>query len=301
MKLNLLIQHLDTVSVQGPADVNVSAICSDSRKVTPGALFIAVRGFAGDGHAYISQALDRGAVAVICEEIREESPSGVCFVQVDNSRKAVALAADAFWDHPSRKITLVGITGTNGKTTTVTLLYHLFRSLGYSCGLLSTIANYVGEERLETENTTVDPITLNSLLARMVEAGCEYCFMEVSSIGVEQDRVTGLRFAMGIFSNLTHDHLDYHKTFAEYLRCKKLFFDRLPKDAVALINKDDRNGSVMVQNTAAKVISYSVQGLADHTARILEQNFDGMLLKLDGTDTWCRLIGRHNAYNLLTI
>ena len=237
MKLNLLIQHLDTVSVQGPADVNVSAICSDSRKVTPGALFIAVRGFAGDGHAYISQALDRGAVAVICEEIPEESPSGVCFVQVDNSRKAVALAADAFWDHPSRKITLVGITGTNGKTTTVTLLYHLFRSLGYSCGLLSTIANYVGEERLETENTTVDPITLNSLLARMVEAGCEYCFMEVSSIGVEQDRVTGLRFAMGIFSNLTHDHLDYHKTFAEYLRCKKLFFDRLPKDAVALINK----------------------------------------------------------------
>ena len=232
---------------------------------------------------------------------RASVPSGVCFVQVANSRKAVALAADAFYGHPSGKLTLVGITGTNGKTTTVTLLYNLFRNLGYSCGLLSTIANYVDGQRLETENTTVDPITLNSLLARMVEAGCEYCFMEVSSIGVEQDRVTGLQFAMGIFSNLTHDHLDYHKTFAEYLRCKKLFFDQLPKDAIALINADDRNGSVMVQNTRAQVVTYSVQGLADHTARVLEQNFDGMLLKIDGTDTWCRLIGRHNAYNLLAI
>ena len=177
----------------------------------------------------------------------------------------------------------------------------MFRNLGYSCGLLSTIANYVGDERLETENTTVDPITLNSLLARMVEKGCSYCFMEVSSIGVEQDRVTGLDFALGIFSNLTHDHLDYHKTFAEYLRCKKLFFDRLPKGAIALVNSDDRHGSVMVQNTKAQVVTYSVQGLADHTARILEQNFDGMLLKIDGVDTWCRLIGRHNAYNLLAI
>ncbi len=323
MKLNELIQHIDTVSVQGPAHVNVTAVCSDSRKVTPGALFIAVKGYASDGHAYISQALDRGAVAVICEELPEGAealssaslrdpvranaserasvPSGVCFVQVANSRKAVALAADAFYGHPSGKLTLVGITGTNGKTTTVTLLYNLFRNLGYSCGLLSTIANYVDGQRLETENTTVDPITLNSLLARMVEAGCEYCFMEVSSIGVEQDRVTGLQFAMGIFSNLTHDHLDYHKTFAEYLRCKKLFFDQLPKDAIALINADDRNGSVMVQNTRAQVVTYSVQGLADHTARVLEQNFDGMLLKIDGTDTWCRLIGRHNAYNLLAI
>mgnify|MGYP002624593139 CR=1 FL=1 len=294
MKLRELIQHFDTVSVQGPADVNVTAICSDSRKVTPGALFIAVRGYSSDGHAYIPQALDRGAVAVICEELpegaealssaslrdpvranapeRASAPSGVCFVKVANSRRAVALVADAFYGHPSRELTLVGITGTNGKTTTVTLLYHLFRKLGYSCGLLSTIANYVGEERLETENTTVDPITLNSLLARMVEAGCEYCFMEVSSIGVEQDRVTGLQFSMGIFSNLTHDHLDYHKTFAEYLRCKKLFFDNLPKEAVALINQDDRNGSVMVQNTKAQVVTYSVQGLADHTARILEQS-----------------------------
>ena len=286
-------------------------ITADSRKVVPGALFVAVKGYASDGHQYIRQALEKGATGIICEYIPEgtdvpesslSDPSGkVQFEVVENSRKALALAADEFYDHPSRKLTLVGITGTNGKTTTVTLLYHLFRNLGYQCGLLSTIANYVGDERLETENTTVDPVTLNSLLARMVEKGCEYCFMEVSSIGVEQDRVTGLHFAMGIFSNLTHDHLDYHKTFAEYLRCKKLFFDTLPKGAIALINEDDSHGQVMVQNTQARVVTYSVKGLADHTARIMEQSFEGMLLKLDGTEVWCRLIGAHNAYNLLAI
>ncbi len=276
-------------------------ITADSRKVVPGALFVAVRGYAGDGHSYIADALARGARGVICEQLPEETPAGVEFQLTDNSRRALALAADAFYDHPSRKLTLVGITGTNGKTTTVTLLYNLFRSLGYECGLLSTIANYVGGKRLETENTTADPVTVNSLLARMVAEGCAYCFMEVSSIGMEQDRVTGLQFRLGIFSNLTHDHLDYHKTFAEYLRCKKLFFDSLPKDATALVNADDRNGAVMVQNTRAQVVTYSVKGLADHTARILEQGFDGMLLKLDGTELWCRLIGEHNAYNLLAI
>ena len=301
MNLSKIISALAIEEIQGPADVDITAVCSDSRKVVPGALFVAVRGYASDGHAYIPQALEKGAVAVICEEVPQMAKGTVTTVKVQNSRKAVALAADAFYGHPSGKLTLVGITGTNGKTTTVTLLYNLFRNLGYPCGLLSTIANYVGEERLETENTTVDPITLNSLLSRMVEKGCGYCFMEVSSIGVEQDRVTGLEFKLGIFSNLTHDHLDYHKTFAEYLRCKKLFFDMLPESAIALINDDDRNGRVMVQNTKAQVVTYSVQGLADHTARILEQNFDGMLLRIDGTDTWCRLIGRHNAYNLLAI
>ena len=300
---------------------NFTLITADSRKVIPGALFVAVRGYASDGHDYIQSAIEKGATGIICEHVPEEirrssrrmtednvsSPYGltggsnVQFEIVENSRKALALAADEFYDHPSRKLKLVGITGTNGKTTTVTLLYRLFMGMGYQCGLLSTIANYVGEERLETENTTADPITINSLMARMVEKGCEYCFMEVSSIGVEQDRVTGLDFAMGIFSNLTHDHLDYHKTFAEYLRCKKLFFDTLPKQAIALINTDDKNGPVMVQNTAAKVVTYSVKGLADHTARMLEQSFDGMLLRIDGTDTWCRLIGEHNAYNLLAI
>ena len=277
-------------------------ITADSRKVVPGALFIAVKGYASDGHDYIQSAIDKGATGIICEHIPEgASVPSVEFEVVENSRKAMALAADEFYDHPSRKLTLVGITGTNGKTTTVTLLYNLFRGLGYKCGLLSTIANYVGDERLETENTTVDPITLNSLLARMVEEGCRYCFMEVSSIGVEQDRVTGLHFAMGIFSNLTHDHLDYHKTFAEYLRCKKLFFDNLPKDAIALINADDKNGEVMVQNTRARVVTYSVRGMGDHIARVMEQSFEGMQLKIDGTETWCRLIGAHNAYNLLAI
>jgi len=195
----------------------------------------------------------------------------------------------------------VGITGTNGKTTTVTLLYNLFMGLGYNCGLLSTIANYVGKERLETDNTTSDPITINSLMSRMADAGCEYCFMEVSSIGVEQERVAGLKFKVGIFSNLTHDHLDYHGTFAEYLRCKKMFFDSLPADATAITNIDDRNGRVMVQNTAAKVVTYSCKSLADHTCRIMEESFEGMMLKIDGMEVWTRLIGQHNAYNLLAI
>ena len=302
MKLKQIIQNLPAASCKGSLDVEIGAICSDSRKVVPGSLFIAVRGFQSDGHSYIGKAIESGAVAVICEEIPEGvNAPGVSFVRVENSRLAVALAADSFYGHPSGKLSLVGITGTNGKTTTVTLLYNLFRKLGYACGLLSTIANYVDGEREETQNTTVDPITLNDLLSRMVSRGCQYCFMEVSSIGVEQDRVSGLSFAMGIFSNLTHDHLDYHKTFAEYLRCKKLFFDKLGADAIALINSDDRNGDVMVQNTRAKIVRYSVKGLADHTARILEQSFDGMLLEIDGTQTWCRLIGEHNAYNLLAI
>ena len=283
-------------------------ITADSRKVIPGTLFVAVNGHASDGHDYIADAIRKGATGIVCERLPEDEEilrcaqnGNVQIEVVDNSRRALALLADEFYGHPSRKLKLVGITGTNGKTTTVTLLYNLFRSLGHKCGLLSTIANYVGDERFETENTTVDPVTLNELLARMVEEGCEYCFMEVSSIGVEQDRVTGLQFAMGIFSNLTHDHLDYHKTFAEYLRCKKLFFDNLPKEAIALVNVDDSHGNVMVQNTRAQVVTYSVKGLADHTARIIEQSFEGMQLKIDGIETWCRLIGAHNAYNLLAI
>ena len=301
MKLNELIQDIGAVEVRGSLDIDITAITSDSREVTPGALFVAVRGFASDGHRYIAQAIGKGAAAVVCEEIPDQVRDDVTFVRVSNSRHAVALAADAFYGHPSRKLTLVGITGTNGKTTTVTLLYRLFKALGHPCGLLSTIANYVDDKRLETANTTADPITINRLLAEMVDAGCGYCFMEVSSIGVEQERVAGLTFAAGIFSNLTHDHLDYHKTFAEYLRCKKLFFDNLPRSARAIINVDDKNGPVMVQNTAAKVVTYACKRPADHTARILEQSFEGMLLRIDGKETWCRLVGAHNAYNLLAI
>ena len=260
------------------------AITCDSRKVTPGCLFIAVRGANDDGNRYIDAAMKAGAAAYISTD-----------------RRGLAEIADKFYDHPSGKLKLVGITGTNGKTTTVTLLYHMMRSLGYECGLLSTIANYVGARRTETTNTTSDPITINRLLSEMVEAGCEYCFMEVSSIGVEQERVAFLEFAAGIFSNLTHDHLDYHGTFAEYIRCKKLFFDQLPAGASAIINIDDRNGSVMVQNTRAKVVTYSCHSGADHTCRILEESFDGMLLKIDGKEVWSKLVGAHNAYNLLAI
>ncbi|MBR1489517.1 MAG: UDP-N-acetylmuramoyl-L-alanyl-D-glutamate--2,6-diaminopimelate ligase [Bacteroidales bacterium] len=331
MKLKDIIRNIDPVEVLGSLDTEITAITCDSREVTPGSLFIAVKGFASDGHKYIPSALEKGAVAVVCEdgdfstrpsalvemtEIKETASvemtgpvisseakrsREISWVKVRNSRHAVAMAADAFYGHPSGKLSLVGITGTNGKTTTVTLLYRLFKAMGHPSGLLSTIANYVDDKRLETANTTADPITINRLLAEMVDAGCSYCFMEVSSIGVEQERVAGLQFAAGIFSNLTHDHLDYHKTFAEYLRCKKLFFDNLPKEAYAIINVDDKNGPVMVQNTAAKVVTYACKRLADHTARILEQSFEGMLLKIDGKETWTRLVGAHNAYNLLAI
>ena len=311
MILEEIISQCNAAAVSGPSGIDISAVCCDSRKVTPGAAFIAVRGFAGDGHKFIASAIEKGASAVLYED--EEALRGqlegldgavrekVALVRVPDSRYAVAMAADAFYGHPSRSLTLVGITGTNGKTTTVTLRYHLFTNLGYRCGLLSTIANYVGDRMLETANTTADPITINSLMREMVDEGCEYCFMEVSSIGMEQERVAGLDFNIGIFSNLTHDHLDYHKTFAEYLRCKKLFFDSLPASAYAVTNADDRNGMVMVQNTAAKVVTYSCRSIADHTCRIVEESFDGMQLRIDGREVWTRLIGQHNAYNLLAI
>ena len=284
MRLEQIIRNTGVKIVRGEAGTEITSICSDSRKAAPGALFIAVKGFSIDGHDFIDAAVETGASAVVSAD-----------------RKGLALCAANFYDNPSEKLRLIGITGTNGKTTTVTLLYHMMRSLGYECGLLSTIANYVGARRTETTNTTSDPITINRLLAEMVEAGCEYCFMEVSSIGVEQERVAFLEFAAGIFSNLTHDHLDYHGTFAEYIRCKKLFFDQLPASASAIINIDDRNGSVMVQNTRAKVVTYSCHSGADHTCRILEESFDGMLLKIDGKEVWSKLVGAHNAYNLLAI
>ena len=284
MRLQDIIKGTDAKILYGTPETEIDAIVSDSRKAAAGAAFFAVKGHDRDGHDYIDAARAAGASAI-----------------VSASRRDLALCAANFYGHPSEKLSLVGITGTNGKTTTVTLLYNLFMGLGYNCGLLSTIANYVGRNRSETENTTADPITINRLLKEMNDQGCEYCFMEVSSIGVEQERVAGLKYKVGIFSNLTHDHLDYHGTFAEYLRCKKLFFDSLPKDAYALINIDDRNGMVMVQNTAAKVVTYSCRNMADHTCRILEESFEGMLLKIDGTETWTRLIGQHNAYNVLAI
>jgi UDP-N-acetylmuramoyl-L-alanyl-D-glutamate--2,6-diaminopimelate ligase len=308
MILEKIIAGCGATVIEGNAQLEISSICNDSRKAVADSLFIAVRGFASDGHSYIATAIEKGARAVMCEDLemtREQiaktGSNDITIVKVGSSRHALAIAAANFYDNPSHKLTLVGITGTNGKTTTVTLLYRMFTALGYSCGLLSTIANYVGAKGTEAVNTTSDPLTINSLLNEMVNAGCEYCFMEVSSIGVEQERVEGLKFKVGIFSNLTHDHLDYHKTFAEYLRCKKLFFDRLPSDAIAVTNVDDRNGMVMVQNTKAKVVTYSLRSIADHTCRIIEQSFEGMLLRLDSRESWSPLIGQHNAYNLLAI
>jgi len=308
MRLDRIIRNSGCTVAAGNPLAEVSAVCNDSRKVVPGALFVAVKGFAVDGHAFIATAVEKGASVIVYEDeaslrdqLQKTAGREITLVKAESSRYALAILAANFYDNPSEKLTLVGITGTNGKTTTVTLLHRMFTAMGYSCGLLSTIANYVGTKGTEAVNTTSDPLTINSLLAEMVDAGCGYCFMEVSSIGVEQERVAGLKFKAGIFSNLTHDHLDYHKTFAEYLRCKKLFFDTLPSDAYAITNIDDRNGLVMVQNTKAEVVTYSVRSIADHTCRVMEQSFEGMLLKIDGIEAWSALIGQHNAYNLLAI
>ncbi len=308
MRLDKIINGSGCVVVSGDTITEIDAICNDSRKVTRGSIFVAVKGYAIDGHDYIAIAIGKGAKAIVYEDrealerqISGADLEGITLLEAESSRYALAIMAANFYDNPSHKLTLVGITGTNGKTTTVTLLYRMFMALGYNCGLLSTIANYVGTKGEEAVNTTSDPLTINSLLNEMVKAGCEYCFMEVSSIGVEQDRIAGLKFKVGIFSNLTHDHLDYHKTFAEYLRCKKLFFDNLDADAYAITNIDDRNGMVMLQNTRAKQVTYSCRSIADHTCKVMEQSFEGMMLKMDGMEAWSRLIGMHNAYNLLAI
>lgn len=284
MRTEEVILGLNVSSTAGDLKAELKGICSDSRKVSAGELFVAVDGTKLKGSDFVADAMAKGAAAAVVTD-----------------RAGLAAIADRFYGHPSGKLRLVGITGTNGKTTTVTLLYNMMRSLGFECGLLSTIANFVGSRRSETANTTADPITINRLLAEMVDAGCEFCFMEVSSIGLEQERVACLEYAAGIFSNLTHDHLDYHGTFAEYLRCKKMFFDNLPAKATAIINADDRNGQVMVQNCKAKVVTYSCRGAADHCCRIMEESFEGMMLRIDGAEVWVKLIGAHNAYNLLAI
>ncbi len=282
--------------------LGIRSIETDSRKCTPGSLFVAVAGNAADGHKFISKAIDNGAVAVVYQnEGSFEKRSGITYIKADSSRRALATLASRFYGDPSAKLNLVGVTGTNGKTTTATLLYRLFTSMGYACGLISTIANYVGSKKIHTEHTTPDPLELNALLAEMVASGCEYCFMEVSSHAVDQDRVAGLKFKGGIFSNLTHDHLDYHKTFAAYRDCKKAFFDSLPADAFALVNIDDANGEVMVQNCKAHIYRYSCTRMADFKCRLMEETMDGMQLTIDGTQVWTRFIGAHNAYNLLAV
>lgn len=302
MKLKDLLRNIETAECTGNCEVEIKDICFDSRKCTPGSLFVAVDGNLSDGHKFIPKAVENGAVAVVYQNPACDGKiEGAAAVRVADSRGALALMASAFHDNPSSKLTLVAVVGTNGKTTTATLLYELFTQLGYHCGLISTIANFIGRKSFPADHTTPDPVELNALLAEMAGAGCQYCFMEVSSHSIDQERVKGLTFAGGIFSNITHDHLDYHKTFDNYLRCKKRFFDELPSGAFALVNIDDRNGSVMVQNTAAKVYTYSCGSMADFRGRIMDQTMEGMLLKIDGTQLWTMFIGAHNAHNLLAV
>jgi UDP-N-acetylmuramoyl-L-alanyl-D-glutamate--2,6-diaminopimelate ligase len=279
----------------------VSAIAFDSRKVKKDSLFIATRGTAVDGHTFIDQAITSGAIAIVCEEFPAIMNEGVTYVKVRNSSFALGVVASNFYDNPSQKLKLVGVTGTNGKTTTVTLLFNLFRMLGFGVGLISTVKNKINKEVIPATHTTPDAIALNELLHTMVEKGCQYAFMEVSSHAVAQHRIAGIHFAGGVFTNITHDHLDYHKTFDEYIRAKKGFFDQLPEDAFALTNKDDANGLIMLQNTKANRITYAIKTIADHKCKVMENHLHGLLLNIDGQELWVRLIGSFNAYNVLAV
>ena len=279
----------------------VTGIEIDSRKIKQGDLFVALCGTQTDGHQYIGKALANGATAVLCQTLPEQLPEGVTFVQVANTEDIVGRVATHFYGDPTRKLNLVGVTGTNGKTTIATVLYNLFRSLGYKCGLLSTVCNYIDGRPIEADHTTPDPITLNALLAEMAAEGCEYAFMECSSHAISQKRIGGLRFVGGVFTNLTRDHLDYHKTFDNYRDAKKAFFDMLPRGAFAITNADDRNGMVMVQNTGASVRTYSTRTAADYKGRVLEESIEGMLLDIDHQEVSVRFVGRFNVSNLLAV
>lgn len=285
----------------GSTNLAISSVTFDSRKVKKDSLFIATRGTASDGHHYIEVAIEAGAVAIVCEDLPETLKENITYVKVLDSSSSLGHIACHFYDNPSEKLKLVGITGTNGKTTTVTLLFNLFRGLGYNVGLLSTVENKINNTVIPSTHTTPDALALNELLSKMVEAGCQYAFMEVSSHAIVQHRITGLKFTGAAFSNITHDHLDYHKTFEEYIRAKKLFFDNLQDDAFALTNKDDRNGMVMLQNTKAKKYTYGLKSIADFKCRVIENHLNGLLLSIDNQEVWVKLIGSFNAYNVLVV
>ena len=289
------------LEIKGNAEMALQGIAFDSRKVAPGFLFVAQKGIHTDGHLYIASAIERGASAVVCEELPSSLPENVLFIKVDNADEMLGDLASAWYDHPSRKIKVIGITGTNGKTSIATLSYRLFSRLGYQAGLISTISTIVGQKTETATHTTPDALKIHSLLNEMVLQGCDYCFMEVSSHAVVQYRISGIHFAGGIFTNLTHDHLDYHKTFDQYLKAKKGFFDRLPSTAFALINMDDKNGPVMLQNCRAAHRTYSVRTMADFRCRVLETHFEGMLITIDGQEVWTHLVGKFNASNLLAV
>ncbi len=301
MTLSELLKNVSPTCIEGDAGIEITGVNIDSRRVAPGNLFVAMRGTQADGHAFIPKAIEAGAAAVLCEELPAGLEEGVTYVVVPSAEDAAGPVATLFYGDPSRRLKLVGVTGTNGKTTIATLLYNMFRKMGHKCGLLSTVCNYINDEKLPADHTTPDPIELNRLLARMVSEGCEYAFMECSSHAIAQKRIGGLAFAGGIFTNLTRDHLDYHKTFENYRDAKKAFFDGLPKGSFAITNADDKNGMVMVQNTRATVKTYSTRTLADFRARIIECHFEGMYLEIDGREVGVQFIGKFNVSNLLAV
>ena len=301
MKLNELLKNVKPICIIGSDDIDITGVNIDSRKIETGHLFVAIKGTQTDGHKFIPKALELGASAVLCEDIPEEKVAGVTYVQVESTESAVGPVATVFFGEPSKKLKLVGVTGTNGKTTIATLLYNMFRKFGHKCGLLSTVCNYIEDEVIPADHTTPDPIELNRLLAKMVEAGCEYAFMECSSHAIAQKRIGGLCFTGGIFTNLTRDHLDYHGTFENYRDAKKAFFDGLSKEAFAIINSDDKNGMVMVQNCKAVVKTYSTRTMADFKAKIIECHFEGMYLDINGKEVGVQFIGKFNVSNLLAV
>ena len=301
MKLENIIKSVNVCEIKGNVDKEIAGIQMDSRLVEAGHLFVAVKGTQTDGHAYIEKAIEKGASAIVCETLPDTLNEHVTYIRVADTEDAVGKLATTFYGDPTSKLDLVGVTGTNGKTTIATLLYNMFRKFGHKCGLLSTVCNYIEDEAIPADHTTPDPIELNMLLGKMVEAGCEYAFMECSSHAIAQKRIGGLQFAGGLFTNLTRDHLDYHKTFENYRNAKKAFFDGLPKTAFAITNADDKNGMIMVQNTKATVKTYSTRSMADFRARILECHFGGMYLEIDGREVGVQFIGKFNVSNLLAV
>lgn len=300
-KLRDILYGVSLKQVSGSTDLEVSGICFDSRKAEPGVLFVAVQGTVSDGHHFIEQVIDQGATAIVCQTLPSRLHENVNYFEVENSAKALGIIAANYFEHPSSKLKLVGVTGTNGKTTVATLLFQLFKDLGYKTGLLSTVQNQISDLVIPATHTTPDPIALNSLLNDMVDSGCDYCFMEVSSHALAQHRIEGLSFAGGVFTNLTHDHLDFHGTFDSYLKAKKNFFDALDNKAFALTNIDDKNGMVMLQNTRAYKKTYGLKNIADYTAKIIENHFSGLLLNIDSEEVWFKMVGSFNAYNLLAV
>lgn len=296
-----ILYKVGLTEVNGSTNVAITAISFDSRKIEKDSLFVAVKGTQSDGHKYIDETIAKGAVAVLCEELPQTMNEKITYVKVKDTSLALGIVASNFYDNPSEHIKLVGVTGTNGKTTTVTLLFNLFKKLGYKAGLLSTVKNQINNDVVSATHTTPDSLQLNALLRQMIDKGCTHCFMEVSSHAVVQNRISGIHFEGGVFTNITHDHLDYHKTFEEYIKAKKRFFDSLGAEAFALTNKDDANGEVMLQNTRALKRTYSLRTMADFKCKVVENQFSGLLLNIDNSEVWSKLIGSFNAYNLLAV